>query len=65
MTRFIRLRAKTYSSYLIDDGSEDEKAKGTKQCVIKRTLEFEYYEEFLESATLKNKPNYLLKNQIV
>ena len=27
MTRFIELRAKTYS-YLIDDGSEDKKAKG-------------------------------------
>ena len=33
-TKFVRLRAKTYS-YLIDDGSEDKKAKGTKSCVIK------------------------------
>ena len=65
MTRFIGLRAKTYSSYLIDDGSEEEKAKGTKQCVIKRKLEFEYYENCLESTVLENKPNYLLKNQIV
>ena len=30
MTKFIGLRAKTYS-YLIDDGSEDKKAKGTKK----------------------------------
>ena len=29
MTKFVGLRAKTYS-YLIDDGSEDKKAKGTK-----------------------------------
>ena len=29
MTEFIWLRAKTYS-YLVDDGSEDKKAKGTK-----------------------------------
>ena len=29
MAKFVRLRAKTYS-YLIDDGSKDEKAKGTK-----------------------------------
>ena len=29
MTRFVGLRAKTYS-YLIDDGTEDKKAKGTK-----------------------------------
>ena len=35
MTKFVGLRAKTYS-YLIDDGSEDKKAKGTKKCTIKR-----------------------------
>ena len=29
MTKFVGLRAKTYS-YLIDDGSENKKAKGTK-----------------------------------
>ena len=36
MTKFVKLRAKTYS-YLIDDGGEDKKAKGTKKCVIKET----------------------------
>ena len=30
MTKFAGLRAKTYS-YLIDDGSEGKKAKGTKK----------------------------------
>ena len=40
MTQFVGLRAKAYS-YLIDDGSEDKKAKGTKKCVIKRKLKFE------------------------
>ena len=30
MTKFVGLRAKTYS-YLIDNGSEDKKAKGTKK----------------------------------
>ena len=39
VTKFSRLTAKTYS-YLIDDGNEDEKAKGTKKCVIKRKLNF-------------------------
>ena len=39
---FLKLRAKSYS-YLIDDGSEDKKAKGTKKCVIKRKLKFENY----------------------
>ena len=36
MTRFVGLKAKTYS-YLIDDGSEDKKAKGTKNCHKKKT----------------------------
>ena len=40
MTKLVGLRAKTYS-YLIDDGSEDEKAKGAKKCVIKRELKLE------------------------
>ena len=35
MTKFVGLRAKTYS-YLIDVGSEDKELKGTKKCVIKR-----------------------------
>ena len=42
MTKFIELRAKTYSS-LIADGSEDKKAKCTKNCIIKRKLKFGSY----------------------
>ena len=37
VTKFVGLRAKTYS-YLIDDCSEDKIAKGPKNCVIKRKL---------------------------
>ena len=37
MIKFVGLRAKTYS-YLIDNGGEDKKAKGTKKCVIKKLL---------------------------
>ena len=37
MKKFVGLKAKTFS-YLIDDGSEGKKAKGTKSCVIKRQL---------------------------
>ena len=37
MKKFVGLRAKTYS-YLIDNGSEDKKAKGTKKCVRKRKV---------------------------
>ena len=33
---FVQLRTKTYS-YLIDDGSEDKSAKGTKNCHKKKT----------------------------
>ena len=40
MKIFVGLRGKTYS-YLIDDGSQDKEAKGTKKCVIKRTRRFE------------------------
>ena len=35
MKKLVELRVKTYS-YLIDDGIQDEKAKDTKKCVIKR-----------------------------
>ena len=41
MTEFARLIAKTYSC-LIDDASEYKKAKGTKNCAIKRKLKFEH-----------------------
>ena len=40
ITKFVGLRGKIYS-YLIDKGSGDKKANGTKQCVIKRKIKFE------------------------
>ena len=40
MKEFVWLRAKTYA-YLIDNDSQNNKAKGTKKCVIKRRLTFE------------------------
>ena len=36
MIEFAALRPKTYS-YLMDDGKNDKKAKGTKKCVLKNT----------------------------
>ena len=54
MTKFVGLRAKAYS-YLLDDGSEDKKAKGTKKCVIKRKLKFENCRNYLEATQLDNK----------
>ena len=36
MTKLVGLRAKTYS-YLIDGGSKDKTARGTKKSVIRKT----------------------------
>ena len=35
MTKFVELRAKTYS-YLMDDVNEDKTAQATKTCAIKK-----------------------------
>ena len=45
MKEFVGVRAKTYA-YLMNDGSEHKKAKGTKKCVIKRRLIFKNYNDF-------------------
>ena len=52
MTEFVALKPKTYS-YLMGDGGSYKKAKGAKECVIKRRLKFNDYKD------------YLLKNEIV
>ena len=62
MTKFVGLRAKTYS-YLNNDDSEDKKEKGRKKCVIKRNLKFENYKNCLEATQLENKVNYLYENK--
>ena len=54
MTKFVGLKAKTYR-YLIDDGSEDKKGKGAKDCVIKRKLKLETYKNCLEATQIENK----------
>ena len=60
MTKFVGLRAKTYS-FLIDDGSKDKQVKNTKKYVIKRKLKFKNYDNFLEATRLDNKTNHLEK----
>ena len=55
MKEFVALRAKTYA-YFMDDDSE-KKAKGTKKCVIKRSLVFENYKDCLFNGKV------LLKSQ--
>ena len=54
MKIFVGLRAKIYS-YLIDNGTEDKKAKSSKKCIIKRKLKFENYENCLEATQLEKK----------
>ena len=56
------LRAKTYG-YLIDDVSEDKKAKGIKKRVLKK-IKLENLKNCLEATQLDNKMNYLHKNKI-
>ena len=48
MIGFCALRTKTYP-FLLDDGIEKKKAKGTKKCVIKREIMFEHYKDCLFS----------------
>ena len=59
MTEFVALRAKAYA-YLMEDGSEHKKNKGTKKCVIKRELMFESYEDslFNNKIILKSQPRF-------
>ena len=63
-TKFVELRATIYN-YLIDEGSEDKKAKGTKKCVIKRKREFENYKSCLEATQLDNKQKYRKKIEFI
>ena len=61
--KFVALGAKTYN-YLMDDGSDNKKAKGKRKCVMKRKLKFENYQNCLEGTQFENKINHLEKNEI-
>ena len=63
MTKLLGLRAKTFN-YLIDNWSEDKKAKSTKKWVIKRKLKFENYKNYLEATQLENIINHREKSKI-
>ena len=54
------MKSETYS-YLIHDGSEDEKAKDTKKCALKRKLKFENHKNCLEATQVENKINHFKK----
>ena len=59
MIEFVALRPKTYS-YLADDCEEDNKAIGTKKCVIKKELKFNDYKDFLlnDKVVLKSQQRF-------
>ena len=46
MTEFCALKAKTYA-YLMEDGIEHKKAKGTEKCIVKREVMFKNYRDSL------------------
>ena len=56
MTEFVGLKAKT-SSYLIDDGNDDKKAKDTKKCVIKLNYKI--------MKTVQKQVNLIIKSNIL
>ena len=60
---FAGLRLKTYS-YAIDDGSGDEKAKETNNCVINRRLKFEIYQKFLENNIVTLRSQHRFKSGV-
>ena len=66
ITEFVTLRPKTYS-YLTDDGKEDKKAKGTKNCVIKRMIKFNDYKNCLrkDKVILKSQQRFISKKHDV
>ena len=59
MNEFVWLRAKA-NSYLKDNNDEDEKAEGTKKCVIKK-IKFQDYKDRLQAAQIERKINYQRK----
>ena len=54
MTKFVVLKAKTYS-YLIDYESEDRKSKRNKKHVLRRKLKFENYKTVHKELNLRIK----------
>ena len=66
ITEFVALRPKTYSC-LTDCCKEDEKAKGTKKCVIKRMIKFDEYKNCLLNGKviLKSQQRFISKGHDV
>ena len=61
MTEFISLRPKLYS-YRKLDGSGDEKCKGIKKCVVKKTLTFDNYKTCLFDDTTEYRSQLMFRS---
>ena len=61
---FVGLRAKAYS-YLKDKNNEDQKAKGTKKCVIKRKFKFKDYKKCLKASENQEDQKKFLENKLI
>ena len=66
IAEFATLRPKTYS-FLTDDGKEDNKAKGTKKCVIKKMIKFNDYKKCLlnDEVIFKSQQRFISKKHDV
>ena len=62
ITGSVGLRPKSYS-YLIDDGSEDKKAKETRKCVIKQRLKLNYYKNCLPNNEIILESQHRFKSE--
>ena len=63
ITEVVALRPKTWV-YLMDDGSEHKKAKGSKMCIIKRRLMFENYRDCLFNNKIIRKLQQTFKSEL-
>ena len=63
MKVFVVLRTKAYS-FLINDGSEDKKAKGKNKICHEGKLKCEDYKKILETNQLENELNHLKKIKV-
>ena len=61
MKEFCALRPKAYA-YIMDDGSEKKKAKGTKKCIMKCNIMFKDHKDCLFNNNIKWKSQKRFKS---
>ena len=61
MAELCALRAKAYA-YLMEDGSEHKKAKGTKKCLIKKEITFKNYKDASFNDEIIIKPQQIFRS---